>query len=153
MQPDVENEAEAQAGLRPVQILLTLTCLEFFGPPIRDIGASHAMNPDWVGHARLHLVWLLGFMLFSGIANIYLIWFRRPFELRNLWLSVMWQGANLGGFWLSIAAAELYGGEIVMEGIHMQVLGYDENVVGFTVLTTLVIVATRMLRRLDMRAS
>ena len=31
----------------------------------------------WVGHARVHLVWLLGFMFFSGVANVYLIWFRR----------------------------------------------------------------------------
>jgi len=73
---------------RVVQVLLTITSLEFFGPILRDYSPSHAFNPTWVGHARVHLVWLLGFMFFSGLANLYLIWLRRPREIRNLWLSV-----------------------------------------------------------------
>ena len=58
--------------IRMAQILLTLTALEFFGPILRDINATHALNPEWVGHARLHLIWLLAFMGFSGIANLWL---------------------------------------------------------------------------------
>ena len=58
---------------RTVQILLTIGCIEFFGPMIKDSGASHLMNDEWVGHARVHLAWLLGFMFFSGIANLYLV--------------------------------------------------------------------------------
>ena len=36
-----------------LRIALTVSAIEFFGPAIRDAGASHALNPDWVGHARL----------------------------------------------------------------------------------------------------
>jgi hypothetical protein len=31
--------------IRLAQILLTLTALEFFGPIVRDINATHALNP------------------------------------------------------------------------------------------------------------
>lgn len=42
------------------RIALTITALEFFGPVVRDYHPSHAFNPEWVRHARVHLVWLLG---------------------------------------------------------------------------------------------
>ena len=40
---------------RAVQILLTIGSFEFFGPIFKDTGTSHLMNPEWVGHARIHL--------------------------------------------------------------------------------------------------
>ena len=123
------------------QILLTVTALEFFGPIIRDFSPSHAMNPDWVGHARVHLVWLLGFMFFSGLANLYLVWWRRPFDIGNLWLSAAWQCCNLGGFWVAYALLPLYGGLITVPGVHVHIFGWDENVFVFMVLS-LVMVGT-----------
>jgi len=137
--------SEPRGTVRIVQVLLTVTSLEFFGPILRDYGPSHAFNPTWVGHARVHLVWLLGFMLFSGLANLYLIWFRRPYEVRNLWLSVLWQACNLGGFWVAYALAPSYQGQITMPDIHVHILGYDENVFVFTVLTVVLIAAQILL--------
>jgi hypothetical protein len=129
-----------------VQVLLTLTAFEFFGPIVRDFNASHALNPSWVGHARLHLVWLLGFMLLSGVANLYLVWLRRPFEVRNLWLSAAWQCCNLGGFWIGALLAPSYGGLITVPGEHVHILGWDENVVVFAVLSALMVTALFLLR-------
>lgn len=121
--------------LLALRVGLTVIALEFFGPPIRDLGGSHALNPEWVGHARVHLVWLLGFMVFSGIANIYLIWFRRPFDLRDLGLSAAWQCCNLGGFWVAYFLAPFYDGVIAVEGVHTHVMGVDENVLAFSMLS------------------
>ena len=118
-----------------LEIALTITALEFFGPILRDFSASHAMNPTWDGHARVHLVWLLGFMFFSGIANLYLIWWRRPFELRNLRLSAAWQSCNLGGFWVAYLLSPVYGGVMSVPGIHTHILGIDENVFVFMLLS------------------
>lgn len=128
------------------QVLLTVTGFEFFGPIVRDFNASHAMNPAWVGHARLHLVWLLGFMLFSGLANLYLVWFRRPFEVRNLWLSAAWQCCNLGGFWLAALLAPTYGGLVKVPDEHLQFLGVNENVLVFAILSTVMAVTLVLLR-------
>jgi hypothetical protein len=122
-----------------IRVLLTIVALEFFGPVLRDYSSSHAFNPSWVGHARVHLVWLLGFMLLSGVANIYLIWFRRPRSLADLRLSALWQSCNLGGFWIAYVLAPSYDGAMTVPGIHVQVLGYDENVLAFTVLTVVLI--------------
>lgn len=118
-----------------VKIALTITAFEFFGPIVRDYHPSHALNPDWVGHARVHLVWLLGFMGLSGVANLYLVWLRRPFELRNLWLSAGWQSCNLGGFWIAYLLEDAYGGAITVPGLHTHVFGIDENVFAFAVLS------------------
>ncbi len=134
-----------EAKIRAVQIALTLTCFEFFGPVVRDYHPSHALNPDWVGHARVHLVWMLGFMGLSGLANLYLIWFRRPFELRNLWLSAGWQGCNLGGFWIAYLLVPHYEGAITVPGLHTHVFGIDENVLAFSILSGVMVLAMAFL--------
>lgn len=123
-----------------LRIALTVTCLEFFGPAIRDTDASHLLRPEWVGHARLHLAWLLGFMVLSGIANLYFIWFRRPAH-ESLRISALWQTCNLGGFWIAIFLNPVYGGVISVPGVHTHILGFDENVFGFTVLSIVMLVA------------
>lgn len=128
-----------------VRIALTITAFEFFGPVVRDYHPSHAFNPEWVGHARLHLVWLLGFMGLSGIANLYLIWFRKPRDVRDLWLSAGWQCCNLGGFWISILLNDHYHGAITVPGVHVHIFGYDENVVAFSVLSVIMLGALGLL--------
>src|SRR2546423_10906747 len=80
-------------ALLTTRALLTITCIEFFGPIGRDTNWTHLLNPTWPGHARIHLVWFLALIFFSGLANLYLIWFRRPRDLRDLWLSDYWQAA------------------------------------------------------------
>lgn len=128
-------------GIRTVQILLTLTALEFFGPAIRDTGASHLLNVEWVGHARLHLAWLLGFMVMSGIANVYFIWRTNTPKLADLRLSFIWQGCNLVGFWIATLFVDSYGGAIIDPKHHTHIFGFDENVVAFTALTAIFVVA------------
>ncbi len=122
-----------------VKVALTVTSLEFFGPILRDFGPSHAFNPDWVGHARVHLVWLLGFMFLSGLANLYLIWLRRSGGVSNLWLSAGWQSCNLGGFWIAYLLNPVYEGAITVPGVHVHIFGYDENVFVFSILTVIMV--------------
>lgn len=134
------------AGIRTVQILLTLIVLEFFGPAIRDTGASHLQNVEWVGHARLHLAWLLGFMVCSGIANLYFIWRTRAPKVPDLHISFIWQGCNLVGFWIATLFVDSYGGAIIDPNHHMHIFGVDENVLAFSALTAIYIIAFVILR-------
>jgi hypothetical protein len=83
----------------------------------------------------LHLVWLLGFMFFSGVVNLWLIWGRRPVEARNLWIAAAWQSCNLGGFWVAYALVDAYGGVVTVPGEHVHILGWDENVFVFMILS------------------
>jgi len=123
------------ATSRWLRVALSVTLLEFFGPLLRDFSPSHALNPDWVGHARVHLVWLLGFMALSGVVNLYILWFDPTPLRRRLLLSATWQSCNLGGFWFAYLLVPLYGGQMAVPGIHTQILGIDENVFAFTVLS------------------
>ena len=136
-------------SLLVTRILLTVTAFEFFGPIARDTNWTHLLNPTWPGHARIHLVWFLALIFFSGVANLYLVWFRRPRDVRDLWLSVFWQGANLASFWVACLLAPAYDGEITMPDTHMLIFGVDENVVVFTVLSAVLAAAVVTLRRAE----
>jgi hypothetical protein len=125
---------EDRSGLA-LKIALTVTVLEFFGPLVRDFSPSHALNPDWVGHARVHLVWLLGFMALSGLVNVYVIWFQAGPLRPRLLLSAVWQSCNLGGFWFAYLLVPVYDGAMTVPGIHTHIFGIDENVFAFSVLS------------------
>jgi hypothetical protein len=131
---------------RKIQVLLTLGCVEFFGPMVKDTGASHLLNEEWVGHAKIHLGWLLGFMFFSGLANLYLIWIRGGDRLACLKVTALWQGCHLAGFWGAVITAPMYGGQLVDERYHMHILGIEENAFVFGILTIILIAAVYFLR-------
>lgn len=123
--------------IRIVQILLTLTAIEFFGPALRDAGESHLTNAAWPGHARVHMMWLIAYMVTSGLANIYLIWLRKPFSLQNLYLSFGWQTCNLAAFWLAVILSPAYGGAVIDGVYHVEIMGINENILAFTLLSSL----------------
>jgi hypothetical protein len=139
--------SQKPGALLGAQVLLTIAAMEFFGPIVRDFSPSHALNPQWVGHARVHLVWALGFMFFSGLANLWLIWMRKPFDLGNLRLSFVWQSCNLAGFWTSYVLLGAYDGIMTLPDTHVQIMGYDENVVAFSVFSIILASAGLLLRR------
>ena len=132
---------EPTKAIRTAQVLLTITCGEFFGPAVRDTGVSHLMNPAWVGHARVHLAWFLGFMVCSGMANLYFIWRRRTPKLPDLRLSCLWQGCNIVGFWLAVVFVDTYEGAMVDPLYHMHIFGIEENTFAFSILTALLVTA------------
>jgi hypothetical protein len=128
-------------AIRTVQVLLTVTALEFFGPAVRDTGHSHLQNVEWVGHARLHLAWLLGFMVCSGIVNLYFVWRTNASKVSDFNVSFLWQGCNLVGFWIATIFVDGYGGAIIDPKHHVKILGVDENVLGFCLLTAVFVAA------------
>jgi hypothetical protein len=144
--PEGGSMTQPTPAFRTVQILLTVTALEFFGPILRDSNASHLLNAGWPGHARVHLVWLLGFMGLSGLVNLWLVWFRRPLDVANLRLSAAWQCCNLGGFWIAYVLEPRYGGVIAVPGEHAHILGMDENVLVFLVLSIVMSAAIAVMR-------
>jgi len=134
-------------GLGLVRVLLTLCAIEFFGPWVRDFSDSHVFNPTWVGHARLHMMWLLGYFLFSGLAVLWLVWGPRPQRLLHLQTACLWLAANFLGFWGAVATTGVYGGLVVVPGIHVFILGIEENVFVFGILSLLFLVAVAVLHR------
>ncbi|MGB8328596.1 MAG: hypothetical protein WCE62_00605 [Polyangiales bacterium] len=124
---------------RIAQVLLTVGVLELFGPIVRDTSVTHLLNPSWVGHARFHLMWAMVFMGLSGLANLYLIWGRRPSQVSNLYVAWLWQACNVFGFWGAALLESRYGGAIVDPEFHITVLGLNENIFAFVTLTSLLV--------------
>lgn len=133
--------AAVNKRFRVAQVLLTLGVLEFFGPIVRDTSVTHLLNPAWVGHARFHLAWALVFMGLSGVCNLYLIWFRRPYQISSLYISWAWQACNIFGFWGAAILEGAYGGSIVDPEFHFTVMGLNENVFAFVVLTSILLLS------------
>ena len=133
-------------GLRTIRILLTTMALEYFGPAIRDSGTSHALNPDWVGHARLHVVWFIVLLVLSGALNLYLVWGPKS-SRRDLVLALLMQGCVFAGFVIAATTASLYGGVITLPATHTKVLGVDENVLFFSVMSVVWVSAAVLLGR------
>jgi hypothetical protein len=75
----------------------------------------------------------------------YLIWLLRPFELRNLWMSVCWQSCNLGGFWIAYVLVPVYDDAITVPGPHTHVFAIDENLFAFAVLSIVMAAALALL--------
>lgn len=132
--------AAVSKRFRIAQVLLTIGVLEFFGPILRDTSVTHLLNPAWVGHARFHLAWALVFMGLSGACNIYLIWFRKPHRISSLYISWAWQACNIFGFWGAAVLEGAYGGSIVDPEFHFTVMGLNENVFAFVVLTSILLI-------------
>jgi len=55
-----------------------------FIPPFADLATdTHVFHNDWVPHARMHTVWLLGISSSLGLVALYLLWLRKNDPLFN----------------------------------------------------------------------
>lgn len=132
-----EPIAASVEGLTAVRILFTICAFEFFGPCIRDSNKSHLTNPDWVGHARFHLMWQLGIMFFAGLVTLALIWLPDPLRPVHLYVAGALLATNLLGFWAAVVLVKAYRGLIFVPGVHGMILGIEENIFVFSVLSVI----------------
>jgi len=74
-------------------------------------------------------------MLFGGLATLSLIWLPNPLRPIHLYLASALLASNLFGFWVAVVLVRWYKGLIFVKGVHIKILGRDENVFVFTVLS------------------
>lgn len=58
----------------------------------------HLRNPDWPGHARFHLLWLISAGAIGAITSIYLFWTATPRSLERIRTGALVGAMHLGGF-------------------------------------------------------
>jgi hypothetical protein len=93
------------------------------------------------------MVWFIAMFVALGVVNLFLVWGRKPAQFRDLVLSAVLQFCTLFGFWSACVGVDAYGGLIFVEGIHLRVMGVDENVFAFIVLTSVWLAAVAALVR------
>jgi hypothetical protein len=94
-------------------MLMTVAILQFTVIPlIADLNRSHAANPGWPGHARLHVVLQALTTSAIGCLALFLLWSGRVSYELALCLATMLAGAALAPFFASVLTRKLYGGEL-----------------------------------------
>jgi hypothetical protein len=130
------NEAIMNIG----KTLITISIILYgFVPPFVDFNKTHATNPNWVGHARFHVVWQVFITFCIALIALYLLWFSEiENDLRKnlvLWLSL----SVLGSFFLNIALKNLYGGTLADPDCIQPIGRINANVVSFSVALVLLL--------------
>mgnify|MGYP001160100988 FL=1 len=98
----------------PRIVFSILSILLTIGPTIADFNKTHATHPDWIGHARFHVVWqVLGFYPIM-VLNLIVLWthipeFYYPYQL-YFWL--IWYFGFLGTFIITIFSMPLFKGKL-----------------------------------------
>lgn len=143
--------------LLAAQILLTIATLGYSAiPTLVDLGATHATNPSWTGHARYHVVWQVASLVIMALLGLYLTWTATGPGIR-LWIPAALCVAAYGGFWAALLTRSKYRGVLQDEvngvpEVGFKVLGWkasiDANVSQFAPLTLIALIAIAIIATL-----
>jgi hypothetical protein len=115
------------------KILITISIIMYgFVPPFVDFNKTHATNPNWVGHARFHVVWQVFITFFIAITALYILWFSEIENELQLNLVLCLSLCVLGAFFLNIAFKNLYGGTLADPDGITPIGEINANVVSFS---------------------
>ncbi len=140
--------------LLTAKILLTLATLGYAAiPALVDSNQTHATNPGWDPHARLHVVWQVSSYVYLGVLALYLIWTAGS-DTWPLWLAALMAAAGYGGFWTAVTLRPAYGGKLLSQSnpvpnFRWNIAGLrfdtDANVTIFTVAVIILLAAVTFL--------
>jgi hypothetical protein len=80
-----------------------------------DLNRTHATNPLWPGHARLHLVWQSMTVALLSSVELGLLWFAGAFGLspdQCFFLAALLASLSCFGFLLALLSRRLYAGTL-----------------------------------------
>ena len=123
-------------------ILMTVAILQFtIIPPIVDLNRSHAANPDWLPHARFHVVVQVLTTSGFGLACLWLLWSERAEQELAVCIATMLASVALGSFFLGALTVRSYGGAVnAGQGpAAIRIRQIDGNVANFAVAAALLL--------------
>src|SRR5260370_27301711 len=105
-------------------------------PVFIDLNRTHATNPLWIGHARLHLVQQVFTLLPAAAIEVGLLWWPGRTLHARFYLAALLTATSLFGFLVAVLTRSLYGGTLhdpngirpVQIHIGSRVVVFDMNV-------------------------
>jgi hypothetical protein len=92
------------------RVLLAIFCaLQGIATAAIDLGRTHAKHPEWLGHARFHVVWQTANVLVLSIVEIVLISINGPLTTYRFEIAAALAGAPMLGFFMALLTRGLYG--------------------------------------------
>jgi hypothetical protein len=77
-----------------------------------DLNRTHAAHPQWLGHARFHVVWQTGTVAALAIVGCSLLWLHGPLQPERFYLAALLALLPIFGFFAALFARGLYGGTL-----------------------------------------
>lgn len=131
------------------QAIMTVATLVYgLGPLIIDLTATHVFHPEWTPHARMHMVWLLGINTLIALVALYFLWLYKS-NAFGVNLAGILGLCVYGSFMLSAFTSPLYGGSMGDEDGVPLVMGFDANILGFSIALMLLLTGWFMARKND----
>jgi len=95
------------------QILLTAFCsIQGITTIILDLNRTHAAHPQWLGHARFHVVWQTVTVGFLAVIEVCLLWFPGRLVSECFYLAALLACAPMAGFFGALVSRRIYGGTL-----------------------------------------
>ncbi len=95
------------------RVLLSLLCaIQGMATVAIDLNRTHATNPEWVGHARFHVVWQTLMMPLLAVVELGLLWGGWVSAERGFVLALVLAGVSPVAFLLSCATRRMFGGTL-----------------------------------------
>ena len=156
--------------------LMTVATLMYGVVPLLvDLTETHVFHPDWPGHARFHMVWLLAQLAGTAGLALGLMWYRplqgtffassfrsgagaaRSADTTDTAEAGLWRVRlagvlgliALGSFYTSAITAGLYGGALADAQGVPPLWGLDANLVSFSVALVLLLVGLWLAHQRD----
>lgn len=99
------------------QVLLGIYCiLQGVATIVLDMNRTHAAHPQWLGHARFHVVWQTSTFASLTILEVILLWIHGPLESERFYLVTILASMPMIGFFSALVTRHLYGGTLFDPG-------------------------------------
>ena len=95
------------------RILLAAFCaIQGIATIVLDLNRTHAAHPQWLGHARFHVVWQTATAAALAVLEVCLLCLRGPLESERFYLAAILACAPIAGFFAALLSRRIYGGTL-----------------------------------------
>lgn len=97
-------------------LLAAFCAIQALATVAMDLNRTHAAHPQWLGHARFHVVWQTGTVAALAILELALLGMRGPLESERFYLAALLASLPMVGFFAALLTRRLYGGTLFDPG-------------------------------------